>query len=77
MDATSVVGEKSETLSGGRGEATLRVWAAVKSFSPGRGRVTTVASAGGLSRTTIDAGCASAMRRRAGRRSARDGFVRP
>ena len=56
MDATTSVKAKYEALSGRLNEATLRLWAAVEARSLGRGGVTTVAEASGLSRTTIYAG---------------------
>jgi transposase len=56
MDATAVVKEKFEALSGRLDEATLRLWAAVEARALGRGGVTAVANASGLSRTTIHAG---------------------
>jgi transposase len=56
MDATQTVREKHEVLSGRLNEATLRLWAAAEARALGRGGVTTVAKASGLSRTTIYAG---------------------
>jgi transposase len=56
MDATQTVREKYEALSGRLNEATLRLWAAAEARALGRGGVTTVAKASGLSRTTIYAG---------------------
>jgi transposase len=56
MDATAVIKEKFEALSGRLDEATLRLWAAAEARALGRGGVTTVAKASGLSRTTIHAG---------------------
>jgi hypothetical protein len=56
MDATASVEAKYKALSGRLNEATLRLWAAVEARSLGRGGVTTVAEASGLSRTTIYAG---------------------
>lgn len=56
MDATAMVKEKFEALSGRLDEATLRLWAAVEARALGHGGVTTVAKASGLSRTTIHAG---------------------
>jgi transposase len=56
MDATQAVKEKYEALSGRLNEATLRLWAAVEARALGRGGVTTVAKASGLSRTTIYVG---------------------
>jgi transposase len=56
MDATQAVTEKYEALSDRLNEATLRLWAAVEARALGRGGVTTVAKASGLSRTTIYAG---------------------
>ena len=47
---------KYQALSGRLNEATLRVWAAVEARSLGRGGVSFVAKATGLSRTTIHAG---------------------
>ena len=56
MEATQLVKAKYEALSGRLNEATLRLWAAVEARALGRGGVTTVAKASGLSRTTIYAG---------------------
>lgn len=56
MDATAVIKEKFAALSGRLDEATLRLWAAVEARALGRGGVTAVANASGLSRTTIHAG---------------------
>jgi hypothetical protein len=56
MDTMTAVREKYEALSGCLNEATLRLWAAVEARSLGRGGVTTVARASGLSRMTIYAG---------------------
>jgi transposase len=56
MDVTQTVREKYEALSGRLNEATLRLWAAAEARALGRGGVTTVAKASGLSRTTIYAG---------------------
>ena len=56
MEATQLVTAKYEALSGRLNEATLRLWAAVEARALGRGGVTAVAKASGLSRTTIYAG---------------------
>lgn len=56
MDTAQTVRAKYEALSGRLNEATLRLWAAVEARALGRGGVTTVANASGLSRTTIYAG---------------------
>jgi hypothetical protein len=56
MDATAVIKEKFGALSGRLDEAALRLWAAVEARALGRGGVTAVAKASGLSRTTIHAG---------------------
>ena len=56
MEATQLVKAKYEALSGRLNEATLRLWAAVEARALGRGGVTAVAKASGLSRTTIYAG---------------------
>jgi hypothetical protein len=56
MDATLVIEEKFRALSGRLDEATLRLWAAVEARAIGHGGVSTVASAVGLSCTTISAG---------------------
>ena len=53
MEAAQLIGAKYEALSGHLNEATLRLWAAVEARALGRGGVTTVAKASGLSRTTI------------------------
>lgn len=51
-----MIEEKFRALSGHLDEATLRLWAAVEARALGYGGVSTVASAVGLSRTTIYAG---------------------
>lgn len=56
MDATKMIEEKFQALSGRLDEATLRLWAAVEARALGHGGVSTVASAVGMSRTTIYAG---------------------
>lgn len=56
MDISKVIREKFEALSGRLDEATLRLWAAVEGRTLGRAGVTAVATASGLSRTTIYAG---------------------
>jgi hypothetical protein len=56
MDATKTIAEKYRALADRLDEATLRLWAAVEARALGRGGVSTVASAVGLSRTTIYAG---------------------
>lgn len=56
MDATQATEEKFRALAGRLDEATLRLWAAVEARALGHGGVSAVASAVGLSRTTIYAG---------------------
>ncbi|MEA3643167.1 MAG: ISAzo13 family transposase [Lamprobacter sp.] len=56
MDSAQIVKAKYDALAGRLNEATLRLWAAVEARALGRGGVTTVAKASGLSRTTIYAG---------------------
>ena len=56
MEATELIRAKFKALSGRLDEATLRLWAAVEARMLGRGGVTAVATASGLSRTTIYAG---------------------
>jgi transposase len=56
MDATTVIEKKYRALAERLDEATLRLWAAVEARALGRGGVSAVASAVGLSRTTIYAG---------------------
>ena len=51
-----MIEEKFQALSGRLDEATLRLWAAVEARTLGHGGVSTVASAVGMSRTTIYAG---------------------
>jgi hypothetical protein len=58
MDLVQVVEAKYRALSGRLDEATLRLWVAVEARSIGRGGVTLVARATGLSRTTVYAGLA-------------------
>jgi transposase len=56
MDAAAVIEEKYRALANRLDEATLRLWAAVEARTLGRGGVSAVAKACGLSRTTIYAG---------------------
>lgn len=56
MDDTATIEAKYKVLSGRLDEATLRLWAATEAHSLGRGGVSTVAKAIGMSRTTIHAG---------------------
>ena len=56
MDAAEVIKGKFRALAGHLDEATLRRWAAVEARTLGRGGVSTVAKAIGISRTTIYAG---------------------
>lgn len=58
MDIAQVVEAKYRALAGRLDEATLRLWAAVEARSIGRGGVSLVARATGLSRTTVYAGLA-------------------
>lgn len=75
MVDTEVLEAKYRALAGRLDEATLRLWAAAEARSLGRGGVSAVAKAAGLSRTTIYAGLAqieaqSKTRRRPGEASA-------
>lgn len=56
MDVSKIIEEKYQALSGRLDEATLRLWSAVEARALGRGGVSLVAAAVGLSRTTIYAG---------------------
>lgn len=56
MDAAELVKEKFRALASHLDEVTLRLWAAVEARTLGRGGVSTVAKAIGISRTTIYAG---------------------
>jgi len=56
MDNVALIINKYKVLSERLDEATLRLWAAVEARSLGRGGVSTVAKAIGISRTTIYAG---------------------
>lgn len=58
MGDLSVIEAKYQALSGRLDEATLRMWAATEARSLGRGGVSAVAEAIGMSRTTIHAGLA-------------------
>jgi hypothetical protein len=58
MDLVQVVEAKYRALSGRLDEAALRLWVAVEARSIGRGGVTLVARATGVSRTTVYAGLA-------------------
>jgi hypothetical protein len=79
MDDVEVVEAKYRALADRLDEATLRLWAAAEASSLGRGGVSTVAKAAGLSRTTIYAGLAEikAAGKAAGRRSKVAAPVRP
>jgi len=56
MSDVGTIKDKYRALAGRLDEATLRLWAAVEARTLGRGGVSTVAQAIGLSRTTIHAG---------------------
>src|SRR6201990_3739754 len=56
MGDPGIIGSKYRALAGRLDEATLRLWAAVEARTLGRGGVSTVAKAIGISRTTIYAG---------------------
>lgn len=56
MDNTALIEAKYRALAGRLDEATLRLWAAAEARSLGRGGVSAVAKAAGLSRTTVYAG---------------------
>ncbi len=56
MDQTELIEAKYRALAPRLDEATLRLWAAAEARSLGRGGVTVVAKAAGLSRTTVYAG---------------------
>jgi hypothetical protein len=56
MDGAEVLEEKFRALAPRLDEATLRLWAAIEARTLGRGGVSAVARASGLSRTTIYAG---------------------
>lgn len=58
MGDMAMIEAKFQALSGRLDEATLRMWAATEARSLGRGGVSAVAKAIGLSRTTIHAGLA-------------------
>jgi hypothetical protein len=58
MDAVAMIASKYQALSERLDEATLRLWAAVEARQLGRGGVSIVAKAVGISRTTIYAGLA-------------------
>ena len=56
MGEMTTIEAKFKALSGRLDESTLRTWAASEAQSLGRGGVSLVAKATGLSRTTIHAG---------------------
>jgi transposase len=56
VNGARVIEEKYRALAGRLDEATLRLWAAVEARTLGRGGVSTVAKAIGMSRTTIYSG---------------------
>jgi hypothetical protein len=58
MDALQAIQAKYQALSSRMDEATLRLWVAAEARSLGRGGVSLVAKAAGVSRTTIYAGLA-------------------
>jgi transposase len=58
MGELAMIEAKYQALSGRLDEATLRMWAATEARSLGRGGVSAVAKAIGMSRTTIHAGLA-------------------
>ncbi|MGH8865458.1 MAG: ISAzo13 family transposase [Burkholderiales bacterium] len=58
MNNAEVVAAKYRALAGRLDEATLRLWAAAEARGLGRGGVSTVAKAAGVSRTTVYAGLA-------------------
>lgn len=53
MDTVELIESKYRTLAGRLDEARLRLWAAVEARTLGRGGVSAVAKAIGISRTTI------------------------
>jgi hypothetical protein len=58
MDVVEMIEAKYRVLAGRLDEATLRLWAAVEARTMGRGGVSAVAKAVGISRTTVYAGMA-------------------
>ena len=58
MIDASLIEAKYKVLSGRLDEASLRMWAATEASSLGRGGISTVAKALGMSRTTIHTGLA-------------------
>jgi len=58
MDTAQAIEEKFRALEGRLDEATLRLWVATEARSLGRGGVSLVAKAAGVSRTTVYAGLA-------------------
>jgi hypothetical protein len=58
MDDIATIEAKYQTLSSRLDEAAMRLWAATEARSLGRGGVSRVAKATGISRTTIYAGLA-------------------
>ena len=58
MGDMATIAAKYQALCGRLDEATLRLWAAAEARSLGRGGVSAVARAIGMSRTTIHAGLA-------------------
>ena len=58
MSDASTIETKYKALSGRLDEASLRMWAATEASSLGRGGISTVAKALGMSRTTIHTGLA-------------------
>ena len=75
MDLTAIEA-KYQALSGRLDEATLRLWAATEARSLGRGGVSAVAKAIGLSRTTVYAGLAELRAMAPVSVAKRDGRVR-
>ena len=77
MDVSDQIKDKYSALADRLDEATLRLWAAVEARSLGRGGVSAVARAVGLSRTTIHAGLAELGRAAVAARTLDAGVPRP
>ena len=77
MENEAVINAKFQSLSVRLDEATLRIWAAVEARSLGRGGVSRVAKATGMSRTTIYAGLAELKQATALTTRTRVGLIRP
>ena len=76
MESEQQIREKFEALSGYLSEAGLRIWVATEAKALGRGGISTVARATGLSRTTIHSGLKDLSSKELGRQPKVSGRIR-